>query len=250
VFRRGRETRPLTTLMVVGASNHLPEDEALGALFDRFLVRVGCHNVPEQQLTQVLAAGWELDGRAAGAHAQIHVDQLRQLHGLIRHVEIASLRPQFAELIQRLRRAGLVISDRRAVKLQRLIAASAVLCGRLQANATDFWVLRYIWDAHEEQDILKSLVDQALQAATDEEKLTSHPQSQLSDEPDPEQMANSLEQIASEFERSDTAPVEIARLKDRLGLLAARVQWIKNSQQRSHLEQMTNDLWDRVGAKP
>src|SRR5262245_1516297 len=61
VFRRGRETRQLATLMVVGASNRLPEDEALGALFDRFLVRVGCHNVDESQLANVLAAGWELD---------------------------------------------------------------------------------------------------------------------------------------------------------------------------------------------
>src|ERR1700742_1945342 len=34
VLRRGRETRPLHALMFVGASNHLPEDEALRALFD------------------------------------------------------------------------------------------------------------------------------------------------------------------------------------------------------------------------
>src|SRR5881296_2044514 len=42
VFRRGRETRPLPTLMVVGASNRLPEEDALAALFDRFLMRVQC----------------------------------------------------------------------------------------------------------------------------------------------------------------------------------------------------------------
>jgi len=35
VFRRGRETRPLPTLMVVGASNRLPEDDALAALFEQ-----------------------------------------------------------------------------------------------------------------------------------------------------------------------------------------------------------------------
>src|SRR3954447_19986971 len=35
IFRRGREKRPLPVLMVVGASNRLPEDDALGALFDR-----------------------------------------------------------------------------------------------------------------------------------------------------------------------------------------------------------------------
>src|SRR5213076_2153738 len=45
VFRRGRETRALPTLMVVGASNRLPEDDALNALFDRFLLRVCCENV-------------------------------------------------------------------------------------------------------------------------------------------------------------------------------------------------------------
>src|SRR5690349_15105880 len=33
VFRRGRETRALPTLTVVGASNRLPDDDALGALF-------------------------------------------------------------------------------------------------------------------------------------------------------------------------------------------------------------------------
>src|SRR5436190_13769979 len=36
LFRRGRETRRLPLLMAVGASNHLPQDDALGALFDRF----------------------------------------------------------------------------------------------------------------------------------------------------------------------------------------------------------------------
>src|SRR5262247_494140 len=46
VFRRGRETRHLPLLMVVSASNRLPEDDALTALFDRFLLRVRCDNVP------------------------------------------------------------------------------------------------------------------------------------------------------------------------------------------------------------
>src|SRR5688572_26852601 len=44
IFRRGRETRRLPLLMVVGASNRLPEDDALAALFDRFLLRVRCDN--------------------------------------------------------------------------------------------------------------------------------------------------------------------------------------------------------------
>src|SRR5690606_16706117 len=50
VFRRGKEKCRLPTLMVIGASNSLPEDEALRALFDRFLLRVHCDNVSEEQL--------------------------------------------------------------------------------------------------------------------------------------------------------------------------------------------------------
>src|SRR5580765_3502457 len=61
VFRRGRETRQLPTLMVVGASNRLPEDDTLGALFDRFLLRVRCDPVPGERLDEVLLAGWRLD---------------------------------------------------------------------------------------------------------------------------------------------------------------------------------------------
>jgi len=44
IFRRGRETRQLPALMFVGASNILPEDEALNALLDRFLIRIECAN--------------------------------------------------------------------------------------------------------------------------------------------------------------------------------------------------------------
>src|SRR5215469_11994131 len=57
MFRRGKETRPLPTLMVIGASNRLPDDDALGALFDRFLMRVQCDNVPAERLPEVLDAG-------------------------------------------------------------------------------------------------------------------------------------------------------------------------------------------------
>src|SRR5262249_21353903 len=61
VFRGGRETRRVPLLMVVGASNHLPEDDALRALFDRFLLRVHCDNVEPERLGDVLDAGWKLD---------------------------------------------------------------------------------------------------------------------------------------------------------------------------------------------
>ncbi|MGV2479905.1 UNVERIFIED_CONTAM: AAA family ATPase, partial [Salmonella enterica subsp. enterica serovar Weltevreden] len=61
IFRRGKETKKLPALMFVGASNVLPEDEALNALLDRFLIRVRCDYVDTDLLDQVLLAGWKLE---------------------------------------------------------------------------------------------------------------------------------------------------------------------------------------------
>src|SRR3954470_9410701 len=59
-LRCGRETLAVPGLIFVGASNHLPEEDALRALFDRFLMRVVCDNVPGERLGEVLDAGWQL----------------------------------------------------------------------------------------------------------------------------------------------------------------------------------------------
>lgn len=113
VFRRGRETRPAPLLMAVGASNHLPEDDALHALFDRFLVRMPCLNVAQEQLTDVLRAGWELEQRPAGSvAAAISADDVRQLQQDVRAVDVTSVRPAYVDVIHRLRHAGIPVSDR------------------------------------------------------------------------------------------------------------------------------------------
>src|SRR6187401_2333244 len=83
VFRRGRETRRLPLLMVVGASNRLPEDDALTALFDRFLLRVRCENVGDERLADVLDAGLKLDvaARQRRTDASLSIDDVRRLSG-------------------------------------------------------------------------------------------------------------------------------------------------------------------------
>ena len=162
VFRRGRETRALPLLMAVGASNRLPEDDALGALFDRFLMRVRCDNIAAERMQELLTSGWKLDLGQGQAAATFSIEDVRRLHAMLADVDLSGVRPAYVELIHRLRYAGIPVSDRRAVKLQRLMAASALLCGRLQVNATDLWVLRYIWDAEDQQEVLASLVQEAV----------------------------------------------------------------------------------------
>lgn len=247
VFRRGRETRSLPTLMVVGASNRLPEDDALEALFDRFLLRVRCDNVNPEELSNVLAASWQLDFGPEGDGATVSVEGVRALHGLLRHMDVAAVRPDYVKLIQRLRHAGISVSDRRAAKLQRLMGASALLCGRLAVNRTDMWVLRYIWDTEEQQDVLATIVKDALEKADEEETAASHPRSRGSDVPDPEHLARDLERLASRFESEELPASERACLRDQLGLLASRCQWVEDAQQRTHLESLANSLLERIG---
>jgi MoxR-like ATPase len=249
IFRRGRETKSLPTLMVVGASNRLPEDDALGALFDRFLLRVQCDNVSPEEMPHVLQAGWKLDTEQREAGSSIGLEDVHQVQSLIQHADFSSVHNEYVELIHRMRHAGVMISDRRAVKLQRILAASAILCGRLEVNQTDMWVLRHIWDTEEQQDILASIVRDALSKASEEEKAVSHARSRGTEAPDPEHLAQDLSRLGSELADEDLPAGERSCLQDQLGLLAARCQWVEDEQQRKFLEQKVDGLWDQLGGR-
>jgi MoxR-like ATPase len=247
-FRRGRESRALPTLMVVGASNRLPEDDALAALFDRFLLRVRCDNVALEQLAEVLVAGWELDLGRHQATAGVTVEEARKLHTLLHESDLSGVRPRFVELVHRLRHAGIPISDRRAVKLQRLMAASALVCGRLRVELSDLWVLRYIWDTEEQVEVLNSLVHDALKTA-DLSTAETHPRARGNEAPDAEQLARDLERLADRL-NGELPATERAYLRDQIGLLTARCQWVAGDQQRRFLDGKVKELWQKLGDRP
>src|SRR4029077_8052833 len=78
IYRRGAETHQLPLLSLFSASNHLPEDEALRALFDRFLLRCPVDNLRREAMPRLLAAGWELEG-AGPLKSSVSADDLRAL---------------------------------------------------------------------------------------------------------------------------------------------------------------------------
>lgn len=244
IFRRGRETRKLPALMFVGASNSLPEDDALGALFDRFLLRVPCLNVDVEQLHDVLVAGWKLQRNEQNGAAMLTVSEVATMQQQILDVDLTELLPRFVEVVQRLRHAGISVSDRRAVRLQRTIAASALIAGRSEARISDLWVMRYIWDTEDQQGILASIVQDVLAEDSDDD--ARHPRSRGSDSPDPEQLARDLDRLE---ERLQAGPSEADRSfhQDQLGLLAARCQWVEDDQKREFLEQRVDSLWQLAG---
>ncbi|MFI4847517.1 MAG: AAA family ATPase [Gimesia chilikensis] len=246
IFRRGRETRALPTLMVVGASNHLPEDSALGALFDRFLVRVRCDNVEPDQLSQVLTAGWKMDVKREQTQGTMSIDEIRSLQNSLAQADFSQVQSDYVALIHRMRKAGIDVSDRRAVKLQRLLAASAILSGRLKVNRTDFWILRSIWHTEEQIEILASLVNDAIEKADETEKQSGHPRSRSADVPDPELLVRDIEQLEQRCDDESLTEIERAQLHDQVTLLASRCQWVESDQQKTFLTEKIDKLRERL----
>lgn len=243
IFRRGRETRAIPALFFAGASNHLPEDDALRALFDRFLLRVRCGPVPENQLAQVLSAGWELEKTDTRQAATLTAADLREFQKSVRAVDLSPVRTAYLDLILKLRHAGMDISDRRAVRLQRVIAASALLCGRVEARITDLWVLRHVWDREEQIEVIESIVAASLAAAAQD--TADHPQAHASRAPDPDVLARGLNEVEARLARD---PADAAAA-DELRSLANRLDWLAAGVAKDSLAQRVAGLWETI-ARP
>ena len=243
VFRRGREHRPLPTLLLVGASNQLPEDEALQALFDRFLVRAHCDYVAADELSAVLAAGWQLEQASAEAAPSIEAEAVRQLQAALPLVDLTAVRPAYAALVRQLRQAGLALTDRRAVKLQRLLAASALLCERDAAQPSDLWVLRYCWDSHEQREVVAGIVDAVVLA---DQQPGAHPRAVARALPDPDALLREAADLATRWDDPATLPAERPALRDQLQQLHGRTQWLPDATQRQYVQQQLDALWHKV----
>ncbi len=235
VYRRGAETHRLPLVSAFAASNHLPEDDALAALFDRFLLRVRVDPLPREQLPSLLAAGWALerDGAADALPADAPTaDDLRALARAGREVNLAPVSEAYADAVTKVRDLGVALTDRRAVKLLKLVAASAVLCGRSVANQSDFWVLRYAWDRAEQIGPLGSLVNGLLDQAPAE---AAHPRAARPEQIDAEALARELEAAEKELAGGTLKLVDAARLRERVQSVADRAAWVADPTGRDHL---------------
>lgn len=177
VFRRGHSHAACPLRVCVGASNSLPDDDSLAAFADRFLVRVFVDPIPDPQIEELLEGGWSLASVQAGPEARLADIDLLARAAI--DMDLSGVRPHLAHAIRVLRGAGVLLSDRRIVKAQRLIAAAAALGGRQQPSEADLWPLVLVVPTREQQNLaresLRSLMtrseNRALLAATEEASL-------------------------------------------------------------------------------
>jgi MoxR-like ATPase len=163
VFRRGSTVRQCPLRLCVGATNALPDDVALAAFADRFLVRVFIEPVSDASLEDLLDAGW-LDRRPLRPEP-VGLGAIDRLRTASLECDLAEVRPLLGTAIRRIRAAGVPLSDRRVVRSQALVAAAAVLDGRRTAAAADLWVLPMVAPTADAQGVVRSVLADLLDGA-------------------------------------------------------------------------------------
>ncbi|ABM81097.1 AAA family ATPase [Hyperthermus butylicus] len=134
---------PLWSL--IGATNRVPEEPELEAIYDRFLLRQYAKPLPENKWSELLEAGWMIEaGKVSPARPVLDIDSLQQLHKLIFSVDLSAIKPKLLRLFAVFEERGIHLTDRRKAKSLKIIAANALLEGRLRAKERDLIVLKYI----------------------------------------------------------------------------------------------------------
>jgi MoxR-like ATPase len=243
IYRRGAETHRLPMLSLFSASNQLSEDEALRALFDRFLLRCHVDQLRRDAMPRLLTAGWALE-RTPPAEAAVAAEDLRALAARVLDVDLTGVTEVYTEAVYKVRDLGIAFSDRRAVKVLKLLAASALLCGRTAALPADLWVLRYVWDREEQIASLSSLVNGLLEQHPTEE--AAHALARTTGKVDGEEMARQLDAAEAEMKGGGLSLTALARLRERVADLADQAAWLGDPA-RKHLLERTAKLLQRLG---
>lgn len=128
-----------------GASNEIPEDPELEALYDRFLIRHYVKPVTEELWGGLLERTWAIEREGyPEPHIKLSRSELEELHKLVLAVDLEPIKPKLLKLFSTFEAKNIHLTDRRKGKSLKLIAAHAVLNGRLKAVEEDLMVLKFI----------------------------------------------------------------------------------------------------------
>ena len=162
-FHNGARLEPTPLISLFGASSELPDDPALQAFNDRFLLRLEVEPVGSAQLPELLNYGWERERTRHledGEPGAVPIDHLRELSDSVRDVDIDPVRGILAELIGELLAQGVTLSDRRIVRAQKLVAAAALLREDGSARPRDLWPIAHLWTVRSDATLVRDTVNE------------------------------------------------------------------------------------------
>ena len=165
-FQNGPDVLPVPLISLYAASNEVPNDDNLAAMFDRFLIRVLSDNLDSYHFHELMKKGVALEVRKmTGRQSELRpVFSARDLRLIQSNFDKFMVFPdeflaKYKSLVFQIRSEGISVSDRRAVKLLKLFAASAVFDGRTRVHDGDFFVLRHIWNNLDQVELLAEIVN-------------------------------------------------------------------------------------------
>jgi len=168
-YTSGGQVMKCPLLSAFGASNEVPGDETLTAIYDRFILRIRNDNLDAYHFQDLLQKG--LDNEIAQltdapVQALVTAKELAEVQrGLLSRTKFGEeFFSQYKSLVFQIRAEGVSLSDRRVVKLLKLFAASAYLDGRPTPDASDLFILKHVWNSEDQAQILDGIVNPVLEA--------------------------------------------------------------------------------------
>ncbi|GBF09418.1 conserved hypothetical protein [Aeropyrum pernix] len=129
---------------IIGASNRVPEEPELEALYDRFVYRDYVKPLDQDHWDKLLDAAWSLEkGEYEAAKPIMSMAELREINKHVMSVDVSPVKPSLIRLFVLLEEKGLHVTDRRKGKILKAVAAHALLNGRSSAEESDLIVLKY-----------------------------------------------------------------------------------------------------------
>ena len=152
-----REKVPL--ISVIGASNELPEDGNLSALYDRFLFRQYVEPVSKLGFKQLLTMQ-SIDDELSVE--QLTYDELKYIQQHAKKIELSAEALQFlVELRKWCAENQIQVSDRRWRKIVGMLQVSAFTNGQSQVTIWDCWLVQHcIWEKPEQIEWVAGMYEQ------------------------------------------------------------------------------------------
>lgn len=171
---------PVRLKILFAATNEIPEHSELGALKDRFVLKAACRSVQETHFIELLDAGLESQtnkdlNRKPWAEGLATLEDLLKAH---RYLTLLMSRKEprdrelfFREEVMRefrrvirtvVREDEVFVSDRKLIKLYRLLRTRAWIVHGGAVEREDLQLLAYLGETREEIDLLEEKVPRLL----------------------------------------------------------------------------------------
>jgi len=172
-FNNGAKVINTPLISLFAASNEVPSDDGLNAIFDRFLLRVHSDNLDSYHFHELMARGLDLERKAQAAMRAASDNAPKPVTAMLSAADLHESRRSLLDRVEfpeeflatykglcfQLRGEGISLSDRRVVRLLKLFAAAAYLDGRTRCHEGDLFILRHCWNNLDQREILDDVIE-------------------------------------------------------------------------------------------